>query len=84
MQTVAIVSGTPSPSQSVSIAPSPSWSAEVSITPSPLRSRQSEGALAILVTEAWPSKARLATQTSKLKSTAVREGQLLTSWISDP
>ena len=46
------------------------------MTPSPFRSTQSIRSLAILVTEGCPLKARLATHTSKLKSTAVRDGLL--------
>src|SRR5262245_60247898 len=56
--------------------PSPLTSLDVWIPGTPLRSMQSFMLLAILVTDDWCENARLATHTSPLKSTAVREGRL--------
>src|SRR5262249_22027196 len=79
--TLAASSGWPSPLQSVSMYPLPSVSLEVSILPLPLRSMQLATSLAILVTADWPPNARLDTQMSPLKSTAVRDGLLDWIWI---
>src|SRR5437016_2405342 len=72
--TSAMSSGAPLRLQSLSITPSPLTSLEVWIPGVPLRSVHSVGSLAILVADDCTPKARLATHTSPLKSTAVRDG----------
>src|SRR5262249_46854294 len=65
------------------IRPSPSTSCDVSTFPLLLRSTHSDGSLAIFVIDACPAGARLATHTSPLKSTEVRDGELpavCTAW----